>query len=184
MSGAVDREQIARTRVAGAIYVCSLAALDDAIAVSNADYLITLINEQMMSELETPSRISPQRHLRLVMNDIEEPREGMILPCETHVERLIEFAREWNGRGPLLINCRAGRSRSTAAAFIIQCALNPHQAEIEIAAALRAASQTAQPNRLLIRLADTALGRDGRMVQAIERIGAGDPAHSHVFRFC
>jgi predicted protein tyrosine phosphatase len=42
-----------------------------------------------------------------------------------------------------------------------------------IARRLREASPTAYPNRLMIRLADAALGRSGRMVQAIEAIGRG-----------
>ena len=42
-----------------------------------------------------------------------------------------------------------------------------------IALRLREASPTAYPNRLIIRLADDALGRRGRMVRAIEGIGRG-----------
>ena len=38
---------------------------------------------------------------------------------------------------------------------------------------LRRVSPTAYPNRLMIRLADQALGRQGRMVRAIEAIGRG-----------
>lgn len=180
MNGA---EQEAGKLKAGLIYVCSFAGLDDAVALSNAAYLVTLINAQMMSELITPRGVDPARHLRLVMNDIEAPQDGMILPNAAHVEQLIGFAQEWRRQAPLLINCRAGRSRSTAAAFIVECALNPDMPEDEIAAALRAASPTAQPNRLLIKLADDALERKGRMIAAIEQIGAGDPAHNHVFRF-
>ncbi len=183
MGSALDKEQFGEKRQQGVIYVCSLAALEEAVAMSDAAYLITLINAQMMSELITPRNIHPERHLRLIMNDIEAPQEGMILPCLTHVEQLIAFAHQWNCEGPLLINCRAGRSRSTAAAFIIECVLNPNKSEAEIAAALRAASNTAQPNRLLIKLADKTLKREGRMMEAIERIGTGDQAHNHVFRF-
>ncbi|MDZ4792002.1 MAG: protein tyrosine phosphatase [Hyphomicrobiales bacterium] len=175
-------EQDVDQRKPGAIYVCSFAGLDDAVALSSGTYLVSLINAQMMSELKTPRGIDPARHLRLIMNDIEAPQDGMILPNAAHVDQLIAFAREWARQAPLLINCRAGRSRSTAAAFIIECALNPDMLEDDIAAALRAASGTAQPNRLLIKLADEALKRDGRMIAAIERIGAGDAAHNHVFR--
>ena len=38
------------------------------------------------------------------------------------------------------------------------------------------ASPTAYPNRLMIRLADAALGREGRMVRAVEAMGRGVPA--------
>ena len=73
----------------------------------------------------------------------------------------------------MVIHCWAGISRSTAAALISLCALNPRCAEHLIARRLREASPTAYPNRLMIRLADAALGRKGRMVAAVEAIGRG-----------
>ncbi len=73
----------------------------------------------------------------------------------------------------MLIHCFAGVSRSTAAAFIAACALAPKRDEIDIAHALRAASPTATPNARLVALADHALGRSGRMNEAIAAIGRG-----------
>jgi predicted protein tyrosine phosphatase len=96
-----------------------------------------------------------------------------VLPCETHVADLVRFAREWDRQAPLLIHCWAGISRSTAAAFISLCALNPEGTELELARRLRRASPTAYPNRLLVALADEALSRDGRMIAALEDIGRG-----------
>jgi predicted protein tyrosine phosphatase len=74
----------------------------------------------------------------------------------------------------MVIHCFAGVSRSTAAAFIAACALNPTRDEAEIAAAIRAASRTATPNARLVALADAALGRDGRMSKAVAAIGRGE----------
>jgi predicted protein tyrosine phosphatase len=96
-----------------------------------------------------------------------------VLPCESHVCDLIRFAREWDRQAPLLIHCWAGISRSTAAAFISLCALNPAGTEHDLAWVLRRASPTAYPNRLLVALADEALARNGRMVTAVEDIGRG-----------
>jgi predicted protein tyrosine phosphatase len=79
----------------------------------------------------------------------------------------------WNGEGPMVVHCWAGISRSTAAAFTALCAINPDASEQQIAASLRHASPTAYPNRLIVRLADATLGRQGRMVRAIESIGRG-----------
>ena len=107
------------------------------------------------------------------MNDICEPQPGLVLPCETHVADLVRFAREWDRQAPLLIHCWAGISRSTAAAFISLCALNPDGSELELARALRRASPTAYPNRLLVALADEVLSRNGRMIAAVEDIGRG-----------
>ena len=67
----------------------------------------------------------------------------------------------------MVVHCWAGISRSTAAAYTALCAINPEVSEELIAVRLRDASPTAYPNRLIIQLADAALGRNGRMVRAI-----------------
>jgi predicted protein tyrosine phosphatase len=74
----------------------------------------------------------------------------------------------------MLIHCFAGVSRSTAAAYIAACALEPKRDEFAIARALRAASPTASRNARLVALADDRLGRRGRMNEAIAAIGRGD----------
>ncbi len=153
------------------IFVAPLSLVETTVADANVSHLVTLINGETL--ISTPPSIVPDRHLRLAMNDICEPQPGLVLPCETHVADLITFAREWDRQAPLLIHCWAGISRSTAAAFISLCALNPEGSEIELARALRSASPTAYPNRLLVALADEILTRDGRMINAVEEIGRG-----------
>ena len=155
----------------GAIHVCPLSALPDVVGRHQASHLLTCLQDAVL--VETPHPILPDRHLRLHIHDISDPLPGCIAPDAQHVERLIEFALHWGGRGPMVVHCWAGISRSTAAAFAALCAINPGVAEELIARRLREASPTAYPNRLMIRLADVALGRGGRMVQAIEAIGRG-----------
>jgi predicted protein tyrosine phosphatase len=154
----------------GSIHVCPLSAVADTVARCNAGRLLTCLNDVVV---ETPALIKAADHLRLAMHDINEPLEGYIAPDEGHVERLIDFALDWGGSGPMVVHCYAGISRSTAAAFISLCAINEEVPEALIARHLREASPTAFPNRLLVRLADDALGRDGRMLEAIEAIGRG-----------
>ena len=111
---------IERTRVPPAltpetIYVAPLSLVETTVVGARVSHLVTLINGEM--PITTPPGIGPDRHLRLAMNDICEPQEGLVLPCETHVEDLIRFALDWDRGAPLLIHCWAGISRSTAAAF-------------------------------------------------------------------
>ncbi len=153
------------------IYVAPLSCVAGTIAEAQVSHLVTLINGDTL--VATPAAITPDRHLRLAMNDICEPSPGLVLPCETHVADLVRFALDWDREAPLLIHCWAGISRSTAAAFIALCALNPGAHELELAQALRQASPTAYPNRRLVRLADEVLGRSGRMITAVEAIGRG-----------
>ncbi|MEL6212295.1 MAG: hypothetical protein AAFQ96_01765, partial [Pseudomonadota bacterium] len=63
-----------------------------------------------------------------------------------------------------------GVSRSTAAAFIIMCILQPEIPESELAQRLREAAPHADPCPLIIAYADDMLGRDGRMQDAIEEL--------------
>lgn len=153
------------------IYVGPLSAVASTIEASKVGYLVTLINDQTM--IDTPPPIAPHRHLRLAMNDISEPQPGMVTPSEDHVSELIDFISAWERDMPMLIHCWAGISRSTAAAFISLCALNPETDESKIAYKLRRASPTATPNRRLVDIADAILKRDGRMIRAVEKIGRG-----------
>jgi predicted protein tyrosine phosphatase len=160
-----------RQAMDGAVHVCPLSAVPDIVARSNASHLMTCLQDEIL--VETPRLISPDRHLRLHIHDISVPITGCIHPGEEHVSRLIEFAHAWGGRGPMVVHCWAGISRSTAAAYTALCAINPDASEELVAQRLRKASPTAYPNRLIIQLADAALGRNGRMVRAIEGIGRG-----------
>ena len=104
------------------------------------------------------------------------PIDGYTPPAEEHVDELIDFVQRWDRRAPLVMHCYAGISRSTAGAFITACALNPGRDEAAIAQALRRSSPTAMPNIMLVSHADRMLGRNGRMIAAIEAIGPGMPA--------
>lgn len=160
------------------IHVCPLRAVDELIALHRPSHLVTLINDETM--IPTPRDIVAGNHLKLGMNDIATPMDGLVPPGAAHVEDLIAFARGWNRQAPMLIHCWAGISRSTAAAFVTLCALNPQVAEHEVALTIRSASPTASPNPRIVALADTILKRQGRMVAAIETIGRGTLASEGV----
>lgn len=157
------------------IHVCSLAKLHDTVRLTGARHVVTLIKD--VSLVHRPATITAENHLLLDMDDITDPIEGYVLPGEQHVADLIGFVRRWDRATPLVVHCYAGISRSTAGAFVTACALDPARNEFAVARALRLASPTAFPNLRIVRLADHILKRNGRMVQAIEAIGRGDPAH-------
>ena len=110
--------------------------------------------------------------LQLTFHDISEPQAGLQPVTEDDVERMLAFGRGWSRAAPLLIQCWAGVSRSTAAAYAIACMLSSSD-EDHIAQRLRLAAPFATPNRRLVALADARLGRDGRMIEGISRIGRG-----------
>jgi predicted protein tyrosine phosphatase len=156
------------------IHVCSLAKLEETVARSGAERVLSLLAAG--TEVTRPASILGENHLHLVMHDIAVAQDGMTMPGEEHVRNLLDFARRWDRAKPMVVHCYAGISRSTASAYIIAAALAPERDEVELALSLRALSPSATPNPRLIAVADTLLGRDGRMIEAIEAIGRGADA--------
>ncbi len=153
------------------IHVCSLAHLHPLVERTGASHVITVMGN--LAKVSRPASIAEDNHLKISMDDIILPVEGMTPPGEAHVARIVEFVKNWERTAPLVVHCFAGISRSTASAFVAACALNPRRREIDIARDLRVASPSASPNRLLVIHADRLLKREGRMIAAIESIGTG-----------
>ena len=156
------------------LHVSPLSRLDETVAAVRARSLVTLIN--VGTSVARPAGIAPERHLFLGMSDISQTLDGHVLAGQEHMARLLAFVRDWDRAEPMVIHCWAGISRSTAAAYIAACTLCPERDEDEVADALRDAAPSATPNARLVALADAALGRRGRMIHAIERIGRGADA--------
>jgi predicted protein tyrosine phosphatase len=156
------------------IHVCSLARLYATVDETGARHIVTLL--RLTDRVQRPSHILAENHLVLAVDDIAAPMDGYTAPAEEHVTRLIDFAGSWDRAAPMVVHCFAGISRSTAAAFVTACVLNPKRDELQIAQAIRNASHTAQPNARIVSIADRLLKRDGRMVRAVETIGPGTAA--------
>jgi predicted protein tyrosine phosphatase len=161
-----------------AIYVCSLARIAAVVEETGASHLVTLITEG--TEVARPAAIAADKHLFLAMHDITQAMDGMVLPSEKHVTDYLAFLEAWEREQPMVVHCFAGISRSTAAAYIGACALNPTMDEEELALQIREASPTATPNAKLVEIGDALLGRKGRMSRAVKRIGRGHFAYEGV----
>ncbi len=153
------------------LFVCPLSKLEETLQSAAPGHVLSLVSPGTTVKL--PAAYEPAHHLVLEFNDIAEAREGLITPSMVHVEQLLDFASHAARHGSLLVHCWAGVSRSTAAAYILTCALLPEVDESVLASHLRQVSPVATPNPLLISLADKCLQRKGRMVQAIKDIGRG-----------
>lgn len=156
------------------IHVCSLARLHETVEETGASHVVTLLRD--MELLRLPRGIVRANHLVLRIDDVTMPVEGYTPPAEEHVIELLNFVRNWDRNAPVIMHCYAGISRSSAAAYVSVCALNPHRDEGAVALELRRASPIATPNIRLVSVADALLGRDGRMVAAVEAIGRGETA--------
>ena len=151
------------------LLVTPLSALPGALAEHAPSHLVSLLSPEHM--IQTPAGFPAAAHLKLGINDIADPVAGPAPPARVHVDALLEFSRSWDGRQPFLIHCWAGISRSMASAYTILCDRLGPGCEAEIAKAMRRRAPHAQPNPLLVRHADDALGRGGAMLAAVEAMG-------------
>lgn len=156
------------------IVVCPLEHLDATVTRHRPSHVLTMLSPR--HEEDATRRLPAfERHLQLYFHDITEAREGLVAPDRESIGAVLDFARGWTGERPLLVHCWAGISRSSAAAFMIACALNPGP-ERGIADELRRRAPFATPNRLMVAIADDLLQRSGRMTEAVARIGRGAEA--------
>jgi predicted protein tyrosine phosphatase len=153
------------------IHVCSLAALPETVRATGASHVLTVMAN--VDQVQRPESILAANHLKVQVDDITEQVDGFVAPSHSHIEQVFNFVRSWDRGAPMVVHCYAGISRSTASAFAAACLLNPHRDESSIARQIRAASPVASPNRLIVSLADKALGRDGRMLRALDEMGPG-----------
>lgn len=152
------------------IHVSSLAALPDVAASLQTFDLLTLLSPR--AEPRDWSAVARASHVQLSFHDITELTPDLIAPDAEVIRAVLAFGRATVVDRPLLIHCWAGISRSSAAAYAIVCDRNPGY-EMAIAEELRRRSAYVTPNKLMVALADEALGRGGRMIEAIARIGRG-----------
>ena len=126
-------------------------------------------------------RLVPQV-LSLTMDDVSDaaelrhspPAVVVVPPAVHHMDAILTFARRV--RGPVLVHCEQGLSRSGAAAIIVAIARGANP--IAAARFLIGRDRT-YPNEWLVRLADERYGLDGALMQAVEEERrqwyAGDP---------
>ncbi|MEO9459264.1 MAG: tyrosine phosphatase family protein [Lentilitoribacter sp.] len=156
------------------IVVCPLEDISNIAVSYNSSEMISLMSPG--HDFDRPDAIDPNRHLTVGINDINFETDGLISPDEQHVIDVIEFARSWDQKNPLLIHCWFGVSRSPAAALISALAIEPDQDDFDLANRLREASPSATPNRRIIEIGDRLLNRGGKLLQAVNAIGRGREA--------
>ena len=156
------------------IWICSLAAASQLVRQLRPSRVVSLLSPY--DTFPAFEGFGSDLHLQVPIHDIVDDVGEWRAPDLSDAESVINFVQPWDRAAPMLIHCWAGISRSTASAFITACLHNPEAEEQEIAAAIRAASPTASPNKRLVAHADALLGRNGRMNRAVESIGRGSAA--------
>lgn len=123
-------------------------------------------------EPETFLEYDPHHRLTLRFHDIIGPWPGWVAPEREHVAALVEFGQELDNAGEslrhLLVHCHAGISRSTAALATLLARHTAPGEEPAIFARLRQIRPQAWPNSRMVGFADDILGRNGRLVTALQ----------------
>lgn len=114
-------------------------------------------------------------HLRTTLHfhDAIVAAPGIVLPQRENVEAILAFGRDvGDDLRHLLIHCHAGISRSTAAMLMILAQAFPRESEHAIVDRLVRIRPQAWPNSLMIEYADDLLGREGRLMAAVQKVYA------------
>ena len=152
------------SRLANSITLTSLVGVLRAVHRVKAVKLVSLLDPEWFPD--TPPTIEPSNHLRLGLCDLVSPIEGRVIPCEEHIEALLEFGARWRFDERIVVHCHAGVSRSPAAILILLAQKNRGR-EFELARLLRRRARHIRPNPLMVEIADRLLGCEGRLVEAV-----------------
>jgi predicted protein tyrosine phosphatase len=167
------------SRTAPRLTICGIAELGEHSA-AGVTHVLSLLGPTSPDPPEFAA-FAPHRRLILRFHDVIEPRSDQNAPTREDVERLLVFGREVSETADahLLVHCRAGVSRSTAAAALILMQANPAwpaSAALDAVAAIR---PRAWPNLLILEFGDALLGRNGEIAAAAgaiyRRVLARDP---------
>ena len=88
-------------------------------------------------------------------------------PDKKQVAAGLDFVMEHIEKGPVIIHCKAGKSRSAAMALGALSKLYPGTPEAELVDMLLALRPQAAPNILMVEMLDELTGRGGKLVQAV-----------------
>ena len=143
--------------------ICDLATVRS-IDLSQYSGIITIEEP----DTEDPFRTDVVPQLVLQFHDIDMTMLGYVEPASEHIQQALAFAQEIDG--PLLVHCRAGVSRSTAVTLAIAADRFSAGNERQVCEWLRQTYPQAQPNRLVVWLADELLMRKRGLSEALSLI--------------
>ena len=119
-------------------------------------------------------KIPAPRHLVLAFEDVDDDDLGLQVATHDHVARALSFARDHRA-GALLIHCLHGVGRSAAVALGILADRYGQGSEARVLEHLLSMRPEATPNRVVVKIADQLLERDGALITAMDLWEASNP---------
>jgi predicted protein tyrosine phosphatase len=148
------------------IIVSPYQFLQRATSRTRVTHAVSILGEG--DRLDWPN-FGPVATLRLRFDDIHAPARGWVPPQPEHITELIEFGRLWAGSGPILIHCRAGSSRSPAAAIIVAAVLGSPASD-DLVRRVATAKAYYRPHRGMLALADRMLNRRPLLSELVQSL--------------
>tara|TARA_B100000579_G_scaffold17589_1_gene12390 strand:+ start:4806 stop:5312 length:507 start_codon:yes stop_codon:yes gene_type:complete len=146
------------------IIICGLADIENCVNKYNPDKMLTIINKNFSPD--TPTGIEESRHIKMLIDDISEPRDGFVLPEKHHAQSLLDFTDDWDTNKPLLVHCHMGISRSTATSLGVAAKFDPDNIEL-IIEKLKEIAPHASPNKLMTQYYDEILNLNNRLYSSL-----------------
>lgn len=149
------------------IYVCTYQYVETLINETGAKYVLSVGNFPEMDK----HRLEQLEFLYLQFADIDNPVPQNIryAASKEQIQQIIDFAKKWNGDGPIIINCRQGHRRSPAAAYIVMASVAQESSYSALLDILRANAPHAEPNKWMIKIADYLLKAEGKMNELLDQ---------------
>lgn len=148
------------------ITICGLAELCQH-GTAGITHVLTILDPDW-PDPEDFAHYAPHHRTVWRFHDVVGEQEGVVVPQAADVAAILDFGR-WAQRqqvNHLLVHCHMGISRSTAAAAILMAQHNDGR-EDDVFEHLRAIRPRSWPNSRMVRFADAALERRGRLVEAM-----------------
>ncbi|KAA0108822.1 protein-tyrosine-phosphatase [Methylobacterium sp. P1-11] len=108
----------------------------------------------------------------LHFHDCLGPGAGLVPPEPEHIAAILDFGRQIDGAGHLLVHCHYGLSRSTAALLTLFAQAEPGTPAAALVERLHALREPAWPNARMVGFADAMLKREGQLSAAVRRLHA------------
>lgn len=137
------------------IVISSYHHLGQALERFRPEKVISILSEAESKQLP-PVSFGSRQVCRLKCDDLGYSSRQFLAPQRADIEALIKFATEWAGIGTIVIHCRAGVSRSSAAGLIAAATIWPSR--LEFLVRIARAKNYYRQNTTMLGLADDVLG--------------------------
>lgn len=150
------------------ILIAPYDQVPDVLAHRDVTHVVSILGA--MDRRSWPS-VGNRSVVRLAFDDASYSSGELVAPNPKHIAHLIKFARHWDCAGIILLHCRAGTSRSPAAAMIVAAAVG----SMDVAQQILDGKAYFRPHHGMLRLADAELKTTPRLAD----LARSKPALGH-----